>query len=66
MTTSPQIASHLLRSRIGKICVAITGSTPAEMLDTANEVLKETSFLEFRLDYLPNPAAALPELQQLP
>lgn len=64
MTTSPQVASHLLRSRLGKICVAITGSTPAEMLETATDVLQETSFLEFRLDYLPDPTAALPQLQQ--
>jgi 3-dehydroquinate dehydratase/shikimate dehydrogenase len=64
MTTSNQIATHLLRSRIGKICVAITGTTPAEMLATATEVLKETTFLEFRLDYLSKPAAALPLLKQ--
>ena len=64
MTTSPQIASHLLRSRLGKICVAITGSTPAEMLETATEVLKQTSFIEFRLDYLPAPAAGLPQIRQ--
>jgi 3-dehydroquinate dehydratase/shikimate dehydrogenase len=63
MTTSHQIASHLLRSRIGKLCVAITGSTPQEMLERATEVLKETQFLEFRLDYLTKPAAALPLLK---
>jgi 3-dehydroquinate dehydratase/shikimate dehydrogenase len=64
MTIPNQIASHLLRSRIGKICVAITGSTAEEMLEKAATVLKETTFLEFRLDYLPKPAAALPRLKQ--
>jgi 3-dehydroquinate dehydratase/shikimate dehydrogenase len=64
MTTSHQIASHLLRSRIGKLCVAITGTTPQEMLERASDVLKETTFLEFRLDYLPKPAAALPLLKK--
>ncbi|QMV19260.1 shikimate dehydrogenase [Granulicella sp. 5B5] len=63
MTTTTQIASHLLRSRIGKICVAITGSTPEEFLEKATEVLKETTFLEFRLDYLPKPLAALPKFK---
>jgi 3-dehydroquinate dehydratase/shikimate dehydrogenase len=63
MTTSHTIASHLLRSRIGKLCVAITGASPQEMLERASEVLKETTFLEFRLDYLPKPAAALPALK---
>jgi 3-dehydroquinate dehydratase / shikimate dehydrogenase len=62
MTTTSQAAPHLLRSRIGKICVAITGSTPEDLIEKATEVLKETSFLEFRLDYLPKPAAALPQL----
>ncbi len=59
MTTTTQIAPHYLRSRIGKICVAITGTSPDEMLERAAEVLKETTFLEFRLDYLPKPLAAL-------
>lgn len=63
MTTTTQIASHLLRSRIGKICVAITGNTPEEFLEKATEVLKETTFLEFRLDYLSKPLAALPQFK---
>ncbi|HEY4359288.1 MAG TPA: shikimate dehydrogenase [Acidobacteriaceae bacterium] len=64
MTTATQIASHLLRSRLGKICVAITGNTPDEMVERATAALHETSFLEFRLDYLPKPAAALPRLKE--
>src|SRR3978361_361140 len=64
MTIPTQIASHLLRSRIGKICVAITGSTAEEMLERAETVLKESTFLEFRLDYLAKPASALPVLKQ--
>jgi 3-dehydroquinate dehydratase/shikimate dehydrogenase len=64
MNTSSQIATHLLRSRIGKICVAITGATPQEMCEKALDVLKETTFLEFRLDYLAKPLAALPLFKQ--
>jgi 3-dehydroquinate dehydratase/shikimate dehydrogenase len=64
MTHNLQIASHLLRSRIGKICAAIQGSSAAEMLDRASEVLQDTSFLEFRLDYLAKPAAALATLKE--
>ncbi|SEG69450.1 3-dehydroquinate dehydratase [Bryocella elongata] len=59
MTNELQIASHLLRSRIGKICAAILGSNAEEMLTRASEVLQDTSFIEFRLDYLSKPAAAL-------
>src|SRR5579862_7012520 len=57
------VAPQYLRSRIGKICVAITGSTAAEMLEKASAVVKETPFLEFRLDYLEKPLLALPKLK---
>jgi len=64
MNNSTQIASHLLRSRIGKLCVAVIGTSANEMIEKATEVLKESTFLEFRLDYLAKPAAALPALKQ--
>jgi 3-dehydroquinate dehydratase/shikimate dehydrogenase len=48
---------------MGKICVAITGASPEELIEKASEVLKETTFLEFRLDYLPKPLLAIPKLK---
>jgi 3-dehydroquinate dehydratase/shikimate dehydrogenase len=63
MNNSTNIASHLLRSRIGKLCVAIVGTSPQEMVEKATEVLKETTFLEFRLDYLTKPALAIPSFK---
>jgi 3-dehydroquinate dehydratase / shikimate dehydrogenase len=57
------VAPQFLRSRIGKVCVAIIGSTAAEMLEKASAVVKETPFLEFRLDYLEKPLLALPKLK---
>jgi 3-dehydroquinate dehydratase / shikimate dehydrogenase len=59
----PSVAPQFLRSRIGKVCVAITGTTAAEMLEKASAVVKETPFLEFRLDYLEKPLLALPKLK---
>jgi len=59
----PSVAPQFLRSRIGKVCVAIIGSTAAEMLEKASTVVKETPFLEFRLDYLEKPLLALPKLK---
>src|SRR5690348_16631992 len=59
----PTVAPQFLRSRIGKVCVAITGTTPAEMLEKASAVVKETPFIEFRLDYLEKPLAALPKFK---
>ncbi len=62
-TNVPSVASQFLRSRIGKVCVAIIGSTASEMLEKASAVVKETPFLEFRLDYLEKPLLALPKLK---
>jgi 3-dehydroquinate dehydratase/shikimate dehydrogenase len=59
-TFSPQ----LIRSRIGRVCVAIYGSTPAELVEKAEEAARENNFLEFRLDYLLKPLLALPKLKQ--
>src|SRR5450432_644380 len=58
------LSPQYLRSRIGKVCVAITGGTPEEMLERAEAVSQECHFLEFRLDYLPKPQAAFPGLKE--
>ena len=44
--------------------MAITGANPAEMLRNAEDIVRENHFVEFRLDYLPNPVALLPRLKQ--
>ncbi|MGD0798198.1 MAG: shikimate dehydrogenase [Acidobacteriaceae bacterium] len=64
ISNPPNMASQFLRSRIAKVCVAIIGSTPAEMIEKAAAVVKETPFLEFRLDYLDKPLLALPKFKQ--
>jgi 3-dehydroquinate dehydratase/shikimate dehydrogenase len=58
------VAPQFLLSRMGKLCVAIGGSTPNEMVEQAALAVKESPFLEFRLDYLQNPLAAMPRLKQ--
>ncbi|HCT62271.1 MULTISPECIES: shikimate dehydrogenase [Acidobacterium] len=61
---SPAAAVQLLRSRISRVCVAIAASSPDELIEKAREAARENPFLEFRLDYLPNPAAAISRIQQ--
>ena len=51
------------RLHLGKMCVAIQGATPAEMIDRAEKALAGTKFLEFRLDSLTRPATALADLK---
>jgi len=52
------------RLRVGKLCVALQAPTPAELFDRAEAALADARFLEFRLDALPRPAAALPQLKE--
>ncbi len=52
------------RLNLGKLCVALQAPTPAEMLERAEKALRDGKFVEFRLDYLPKPAAFLPELKE--
>lgn len=60
---APALSPQYLRSRIGKVCVAIIGATPAEMIEKAEVAVRENPFIEFRLDYLEKPLAALPKLK---
>ena len=63
-TNVSTVVPQFLRSRIGKICVAIIGDSAAEMLEKAASVVKENPFLEFRLDYIEKPLLALPKIKQ--
>ena len=56
--------SQQLRSRISKVCAAVIGATSAELIDKASSTVKETPFLEFRLDYLDKPLGAMAKIQQ--
>lgn len=57
--TPPAVA----RPRLGKLCVAIRGETPEELWQRASALGEESRFVEFRLDALAKPAAALPGLK---
>src|SRR6516165_636638 len=52
------------RLRVPKVCVAIQANSPAEMMERAEAALKDSRFMEFRLDSLPKPASALRYLKQ--
>ncbi len=57
----------LLRSRVGRVCVAVSGDTVEQLLQRAEAAIAESQFLEFRLDSLcppQKPAAAIPVIAQ--
>jgi 3-dehydroquinate dehydratase / shikimate dehydrogenase len=65
IATAPPISAPVLpRPRLGKLCVAIQGASPAELMDRAEAACKDFKFLELRLDSLAKPANALPYVKQ--
>src|SRR2546428_12338091 len=56
--------SRLLPLRLPRVCVAVTGSDPTEMVEKAEALIRDNTFLEFRLDYLSRPALALPKIKR--
>ncbi|MGA2085842.1 MAG: shikimate dehydrogenase [Terracidiphilus sp.] len=63
-TTLSTAAPVTPRLRVDKLCVAIQAGSAAEMVERAEAALKDSKFLEFRLDSLAKPAAALPRLKE--
>jgi len=62
--TFNNFAVRLRTLRLPRVCVAVIGSDPAAMVEKAESLVRDNTFLEFRLDYLPRPALALSRLKQ--
>ena len=62
-TTAPTLHRHL-PLRLPRVCVAVAASNGAEMVDRAESLVRDNSFIEFRLDYVRQPASALPRLRR--
>lgn len=61
--SSPSLV-RMMPVRLPRICVAVSGADVAELLHNAELAVREDKFLEFRLDYLKQPATALPKLRR--
>jgi 3-dehydroquinate dehydratase/shikimate dehydrogenase len=65
MTAAPnQFVARFRPLRLPRVCVAVTASEPVEMVEKAEALVRDNTFLEFRLDYLPRPALALTRIKQ--
>ncbi len=62
-SSTTNYASRIHRFRLPRVCVPVVGSDAATMIERAESVVRDNPFLELRLDYLPQPAAALPKLK---
>jgi 3-dehydroquinate dehydratase/shikimate dehydrogenase len=49
--------------RLPRVCVAVAASDPGELIEKAEGLFRDNSFLEFRLDYLSKPGLALPKVK---
>src|ERR1700686_2226189 len=61
--TSSSYAPRFLPARLPRVCVAIAASNPVEILPTADLIVRDNPFVEFRLDYLSKPALGLAKLK---
>src|ERR1700746_3502078 len=59
--TSPP---RLLPLRLPRVCVAVTAADPTELVEKAETLIRDNSFLEFRLDSIANQALAPPKIKQ--
>src|SRR3989454_7394740 len=64
ISAQPTYVPRLLPLRMPRVCLEVTGSDPAEMVDKAESLARDNPFLEFRLDYLPRPALALAKIKR--
>src|SRR5271154_5039636 len=65
MTAAPnQFVARLRPLRLPRVCVAVTGTDPAEMVEKADALVRDNTFLEFRLDYLSRPLLALARIKE--
>ena len=65
MITAPiSLAARLRPFRLPRVCVALAAPNVADMIARAEALVRDNPLLEFRLDYLSQPASALPKIKQ--
>jgi 3-dehydroquinate dehydratase / shikimate dehydrogenase len=62
-TADSLIAPASPRLRVGKMCISVQGATPTELIAHADAAIKDSVFIELRLDFVAKPAAAVPDLK---
>jgi len=57
-------APRFLRMQFPRVCTVVIAQNPADLLEKVEQVCRDNSFIEVRLDYLSKPALAFPRLKQ--
>ena len=58
------VAPRFLPQRLPRVCLAVSGDSIESILGTAESMARDNPFIEFRLDYLKQPLAALSKLHR--
>lgn len=58
------VAPRFLPLRLPKVCLALASEDADEMVQTAESMARDNPFVEFRLDYVKQPASALPKIRR--
>src|SRR5512138_2761341 len=61
---TPAYSPRPLPLRMPRVCLVVAGGDATEMVDKAEAVVRDNPLLEFRLDYLRQPGAALPRIRR--
>jgi 3-dehydroquinate dehydratase/shikimate dehydrogenase len=64
LALSSHRAPRFLPQRLAKVCLALGGETVEDMLSAAESMARDNPFLEFRLDYLKQPQAAISKIHR--
>jgi 3-dehydroquinate dehydratase/shikimate dehydrogenase len=64
ISASKSYVPRILPLRLPRVCVAVAAPDPAELVEKAEGLVRDNSFLEFRLDYISKPGLALPKVKQ--
>ncbi len=64
LANSSTVGPRFPLARLPKVCLALSGDTAETMLESAESMARDNPFLEFRLDYLKQPVAALAKIHR--
>jgi len=64
MPENNHYGSRLSHLRLPRVCVAVFGSDAAQLIEKAESIVRDNTFIEFRLDYIARPALALSRIKE--
>ena len=64
LALTPTFSPRFFPQRLPKVCLAVSADNPDQMLETAEIMARDNPFMEFRLDYLKQPLAAMVKIRR--